>query len=149
MKHIMHIMLVEDNEGDIILAKEALQNSKIKNRVSVLQDGEKAINFFQHHDALGRKDSELPDLIILDINLPKVDGKDVLKEIKGNPRFRKIPVVMFTTSSDENDIAYSYANCANCYVTKPLNLDQYMQAIREIEDFWFKTVQLPSNQKND
>lgn len=149
MKHIMHIMLIEDNEGDIILAKEALQHSKIKNRISVLQDGEKAIDFFNNHDSLGRKDSELPDLIILDINLPKVDGKDVLKEIKGNPRFKKIPVVMFTTSSDESDISFSYANYANCYVTKPLNLDQYMQAIREIEDFWFQTVQLPSNKQND
>ncbi|CAN5789475.1 response regulator [soil metagenome] len=145
MKSTTHIMLVEDNEGDIVLAKEAFRQSKIKNILSVFEDGQKAIDFFKNYLAAEVKNFELPDLIMLDINLPKVDGKAVLKEIKTNPEFSKIPVVIFSTSNAASDIDYAYANCANCYVMKPIDLDDYMQAIKEIESFWFKTVQLPTS----
>ncbi len=145
MKTVMHIMLVEDNEGDIVLAKEAFFHSKMENIISVFNDGQKAIDFFNDHLTGKSNGADLPDLIMLDINLPKVDGKAVLKEIKTNPAFSKIPVVIFSTSNAVSDIDYAYANCANCYVTKPLDLDEYMQAVREIEDFWFKTVKLPSS----
>lgn len=141
MKDI-HILLVEDNEGDIVLTKEALSDAKIKNKVSVAKDGEAAIDFV--NERLDKDESLLPDLILLDINLPKVDGKEVLHYLKNNPFLKKIPVVMLTTSSSELDVVESYNNYANCFITKPVDFNKFFEVVRMIEDFWITIVKLPS-----
>lgn len=137
----IHILLVEDNEGDILLTIEALSDGKIVNQVSVVKDGHDAILFLeksgQYADAL------LPDLILLDVNLPKKNGHEVLKWIKTHDAFKKIPVVMLTTSSAERDILLSYQYHANCYITKPVELDDFMEVVTSIENFWVHIVQLP------
>ena len=131
MKDI-HILLVEDNEGDIVLTKEALSDAKIKNKVSVARDGDEAIRFVNK----GLNDpSFLPDLILLDINLPKVDGKEVLQYLKTTASLKKIPVVMLTTSSSELDVRDSYNNYANCFITKPVDFNKFFEVVRMIEDF--------------
>ena len=140
MKNI-HILLVEDNEGDVVLTKEALSDAKIKNKVSVAKDGEEAIRFVN----AGLEEVEnLPDLILLDINLPKVDGKEVLHYLKNNPALKKIPVVMLTTSSSELDVIDSYNNYANCFITKPVDFNKFFEVVRMIEDFWITIVKLPT-----
>ena len=141
MKRI-HILLVEDNEGDIILTREALFDAKIDNQVSVVRDGEQAINFL--NDAAKNDVTLLPDLILLDINLPKIDGKEVLLYIKTDPALKKIPVVMLTTSSSEMDINDAYSNHANCFITKPVDLNKFFGVVRMIEDFWITIVKLPA-----
>ncbi|MDB5248058.1 MAG: two-component system response regulator [Segetibacter sp.] len=141
MKNI-HILLVEDNEGDIILTQEALSDAKIKNKVSVSRDGEEAISYL--NKALEDPEELLPDLILLDINLPKIDGKEVLHYIKTTPSFKKIPVVMLTTSSSELDVVDSYNNYANCFISKPVDLNKFFDVVRMIEDFWITIVKLPS-----
>lgn len=140
MKDI-HILLVEDNEGDIILTKEALSDAKIKNKISVARDGEAAIRFV---NAGLTDEDQLPDLILLDINLPKVDGKEVLHYLKNNVGLKKIPVVMLTTSSSELDVIDSYNNYANCFITKPVDFNKFFEVVRMIEDFWITIVKLPS-----
>lgn len=142
MKDI-HILLVEDNEGDIVLTKEALSDAKIKNKVSVAKDGEEAIRFVNAGLVNNGEDS-LPDLILLDINLPKVDGKEVLHYLKTTPSLKKIPVVMLTTSSSEMDVIDSYNNYANCFITKPVDFNKFFEVVRMIEDFWITIVKLPS-----
>lgn len=138
----IHILLVEDNEGDIWLTLEALHQAKINNNVSVVRDGEEALSFLnkqgKHLSALA------PDLILLDINLPKIDGKEVLASIKNDDHLKQIPVVMLTTSSAEKDIMESYKSHANCYITKPVDLDQFIQVVHTIKNFWLTTVQLPA-----
>lgn len=139
-----HILLVEDNEGDIVLTKEALADAKIKNKVSVSRDGEEAINYLNR--AVQYPDGLFPDLILLDINLPKVDGKEVLHYIKNSPELRKIPVVMLSTSSSEVDISDSYNNYANCFISKPVDFDRFFDVVKMIEDFWITVVQLPTKE---
>jgi CheY-like chemotaxis protein len=134
--------LVEDNEGDIVLTKEALSDAKIKNKVTVRRDGEEAIAFL--NTALENAEEFLPDLILLDINLPKIDGKEVLYYIKNSPDLKRIPVVMLTTSSSELDVADSYNNFANCFITKPVDLNKFFDVVRMIEDFWITVVKLPT-----
>lgn len=141
MKDI-HILLVEDNEGDIVLTKEALSDAKIKNKVSVAKDGEEAIRFV--NSGLDDPAEFLPDLILLDINLPKVDGKEVLHYLKSNPATKKIPVVMLTTSSSDVDVKDSYNNYANCFITKPVDFNKFFEVVRMIEDFWITIVKLPT-----
>jgi CheY-like chemotaxis protein len=141
MKDI-HILLVEDNEGDIILTKEALSDAEIKNKVTVAKNGEDAIQFVNF--GLTDRPELLPDLILLDINLPKVDGKEVLQYLKNNPSLRKIPVVMLTTSSSERDVVDSYNNYANCFITKPVDFNKFFDVVRMIEDYWITIVKLPS-----
>jgi two-component system, chemotaxis family, response regulator Rcp1 len=141
MKDI-HILLVEDNEGDIILTQEALTDAKIKNKVSVARDGEEAINNL--NKAADEGGTELPDLILLDINLPKIDGKEVLQHIKGSHALKKIPVVMLTTSSSELDIVDAYNHHANCFITKPVDLNKFFEVVKMIEDFWITIVRLPT-----
>lgn len=141
MKEI-HILLVEDNEGDIVLTKEALSDAKIKNKVSVARDGEEALNYL--NNAFEDAEALIPDLILLDINLPKVDGKEVLHYIKNTKRLKKIPVVMLSTSSNELDVADSYNNYANCFITKPVDFNKFFEVVKMIEDFWITIVKLPS-----
>jgi chemotaxis family two-component system response regulator Rcp1 len=140
MKEI-DILLVEDNEGDIILTLEALKEGKLKNLVEVARDGEIAMNMLLKVAPYERQVT--PDLILLDINLPKLDGIEVLNQIKTHPSLKRIPVIMLTTSSAEADILKSYNNYANCYISKPVSLANFMEVIASIEDFWVSLVQLP------
>ena len=137
----VHILLVEDNEGDIILTLEAFNDVKLKNTVSVVRDGEEAVQYLNREGSF--QDAIPPDFILLDINLPKMDGKEVLAYIKNHEHFKTIPVVMLTTSSSEKDIKDSYNAFANCYITKPLDFEKFIQVIRSIEEFWISIVQLP------
>ncbi len=137
----IHILLVDDNEGDILLTLEALTEAKIINKISVARDGAEALHFLNNEHQY--RDSEKPDLILLDINLPRMDGTEVLAIIKNDPALRRIPVIMLTTSSSEKDILASYDNHANCYITKPVDLDRFMDVIRTVEDFWISIVKLP------
>jgi CheY-like chemotaxis protein len=137
----IHILLVDDNEGDILLTREALEDARIVNRISIAHDGVEAIRFLKKK--LPFEDCDRPDLILLDINLPKMNGTEVLTIIKSDPDLKRIPVIMLTTSSAEKDIIASYDNYANCYITKPVDLDRFMDVVRTIEDFWISIVKLP------
>jgi CheY-like chemotaxis protein len=137
----VHILLVEDNEGDILLTTEALEEFKICNQLSVVRNGKLALDFIQKKEEF--KDAERPDIIILDINLPLKNGVEVLEVIKSNSETKSIPVVMLTTSSSETDIVKSYANHANAFITKPVDVVDFLKAIMGIEDFWLNIVQLP------
>ncbi len=139
--HSIHILLVEDNEGDIVLTLEALAEAKLKNEVTVVRDGAEALDYLAERKLTPHL---LPDLILLDINLPKIDGKEVLLAIKTDDLLRKIPVVMLTTSSSELDIKDSYNYHANCFITKPVDLNKFFNVVRIIEDFWVTIVKLPS-----
>jgi CheY-like chemotaxis protein len=135
------ILLVEDNLGDARLAREALKDSKIKNHLDIVSDGEQAIKFLNKEEQFSK--APRPDLILLDLNLPKKDGREVLKEIKESEEFKRIPVVVLTTSKAEEDILKSYNLHANCYITKPIDLDQFMKVVKSIENFWLSIVILP------
>lgn len=139
----IHILLVEDNEGDIILTMEALKEGKVSNKISIARDGEQAIEFLNKQGVYNQV--ERPDLILLDINLPRIDGKEVLIYIKNNQQLKAIPVVMLTTSTSENDILESYENYANCFISKPMDLDKFFEMVKKIENFWISIVQLPQN----
>lgn len=142
---IINILLVEDNPGDIRLTQEVLKEGKIRNSLSIVTDGEEAISFLkkvgQYRDAI------TPDLILLDLNLPKKDGREVLIEIKGDPKLVSIPVIVLTTSDAEKDIISTYANHANAFITKPVDFNQFITVIRAIENFWLTIVKLPPKQK--
>ena len=137
----VHILLVEDNEGDVVLTLEALREAKLKNKISVVRDGEQALEFLYRKGTYTGE--EPPQLILLDINLPKMDGKEVLNRVKTDADLKKIPVIILTTSSSEKDILEAYNNHANCYITKPVDLDKFIAVIHTIEDFWISIVQLP------
>lgn len=141
----IHIILVEDNEGDIVLTTEALEEGKIANSLSVVREGQEAINYLEKNE--GFEDAVTPDLVLLDINLPKINGHKVLKHIKSSKKLKYIPVVMLSTSSDEVDILNSYKNHSNCYITKPVDINDFIKVISTIEDFWISIVQLPSKVK--
>lgn len=141
---IIDILLVEDSPGDVRLTQEVLKEGKIKNKLSVVMDGEEAILFLKK---IGKfKNVSTPDLILLDLNLPKKDGREVLAEIKNDPNFSSIPVVVLTTSDAEKDIIGSYASHANAFITKPVDFNQFVTVVRAIEDFWLTIVKLPKKQ---
>ena len=135
------ILLVEDNPGDIRLTQAALEEAKVSNSMIVARDGEEALAVLRREGPHG--DAPRPDLILLDLNLPKKDGREVLGEIKGDSRFRRIPVVILTTSQAEQDIMESYDLYANCYITKPVDLDKFIGVVKSVEDFWLSVVKLP------
>jgi len=135
------ILLVEDNPGDVRLTIEALRDSKVQNQLNVVRDGVEALSFLRREGAF--VNAVRPDLILLDLNLPRKDGREVLAEIKADARLRTIPVVILTTSRAEQDILRSYELQANCYITKPVDLDQFITVVKSIEDFWFSVVKLP------
>jgi chemotaxis family two-component system response regulator Rcp1 len=136
------ILLIEDNPGDVRLTREALNDSKISNTLTVVEDGVEALAFLRRE---GKYVNALrPDLVLLDLNMPRKDGREVLTEIKADARLSSIPVVVLTTSEAEEDILRSYDLHANCYVTKPVNLDQFIKVIRSIERFWLTIVKLPA-----
>ena len=141
----VHILLAEDNEGDIVLTLEALEEGKMINTVDVVRDGKEAIDYL---NKTGRfKDAVTPDFVLLDINLPKKNGQEVLRYIKTNDILKHIPVIILTTSSSEKDIEQSYNNYANCYITKPVDMNEFINAILKVEDFWINIVKLPNSQK--
>ncbi len=137
----IHILLVEDNAGDVRLTREALKEGKVGNSLTVAPDGIEALAILRQE---GRYAHEArPDLILLDLNLPKKDGREVLAEIKDNPALKRIPVVVLTTSKAEEDILRTYDLHANCYITKPVDFDKFVSVVRSIDDFWLSVVRLP------
>jgi two-component system, chemotaxis family, response regulator Rcp1 len=147
MSNLVHaepidILLVEDNPGDVILTREALEESKVANRLYVVEDGVEAMDFLLRQGRFS--DVPHPDLILLDLNLPRKDGREVLAEIKRHERFRRIPVVILTTSDADEDILRAYNLHANCYITKPVVFEKFITVVKAIEDFWFTIVHLPS-----
>jgi len=135
------ILLVEDNPGDVRLTMEALKEGKILNEISVAEDGVEAIAYLRRAGKYAA--ATRPDLILLDLNLPKKDGREVLEEIKEDAELKTIPVVVLTTSAAERDILRAYNLHANCYITKPVDLEQFMRVVQTIEDFWLTIVKLP------
>ncbi|HKJ47328.1 MAG TPA: response regulator [Balneolales bacterium] len=138
----MKILLIEDNEADVRLTKEGIKEAKMLNDLYVVNDGIKAMDFLNHKGEF--EDMPVPDLILLDLNLPKKDGREVLEEIKKDPELKQIPVVILTTSEAEQDILKSYKLHANCYVTKPIGINQFVDVIKAIEGFWLTIVKLPN-----
>jgi CheY-like chemotaxis protein len=137
----IQILLVEDNPGDVRLAVEALRYMKVRNHLHVVQDGVEAMSFLRREGQY--VGIPRPDLVLLDLNLPRKDGREVLAEIKQDADLKRIPVVILTSSAAEQDILHAYNLYANCYVTKPLELEQFLRVIRSIEDFWLVVVKLP------
>ncbi len=135
------ILLVEDNPGDVLLTKEALKAGKMHNNLSVVSDGEQAMAFLRRESEY--KNAPRPDFILLDLNLPKKDGREVLAELKSDPDLKRIPVVVLTTSKAEEDIIRSYNLHANCYITKPVGLEKFIEVVRTLENFWLEIVKLP------
>ncbi|MDI6724042.1 MAG: response regulator [Methanobacterium sp.] len=135
------ILLVEDNPADIRLIKEVFKDTDSNNEIYVVKDGVDALNFLNKKAGFG--DAPKPDIILLDLNLPRKDGREVLKEIKENDNFKYIPIVVLTTSSSKEDVIKTYGNHANCYITKPVDFDRFLKVIRSIEDFWLKMIELP------
>lgn len=138
----VEILLVEDNEGDVGLVEEVFQEAKIRNNLHIAEDGEEAMLFLRKDRQFS--DVPRPDIILLDLNLPLKDGREVLKEIKEDDDLKRIPVVVLTTSKAEEDILKSYDLHANSYISKPVDFDQFIKVIKSIEDFWLDVVKLPS-----
>ncbi len=140
-----HIMLVEDNEGDIVLTQEVFKNSGLLYPLSVARDGEEALDFLYKRNKFEKV--ERPDLILMDINIPKINGKEILASIKNDHELKTIPVIMLTTSSSQDDILDSYKNHANCFITKPLNLEDFVETIGQIKNFWFSIATIVNTKK--
>jgi two-component system response regulator len=139
----IQVLLVEDDPGDELMTREAFEDNKINNTLHVVRDGQEALDFLYRNGAYG--DAPRPDLILLDLNLPKYDGRQVLQRIKSDEELAHIPVVVLTTSSAEEDILRSYRLHANAYVTKPVDLNQFIAAVRQIDEFFVSVVKLPRN----
>jgi two-component system, chemotaxis family, response regulator Rcp1 len=139
------ILLMEDSEGDVRLVQEALKEGKLHNRLFIVRDGVDGMDFLLKHGKY--QAAERPDLILLDLNMPKKDGREVLGEIKESEDLKRIPVVILTTSSSEIDILKTYNLHANCYIVKPLDLDEFIRVVRSIESFWLSIVKLPIGEK--
>ncbi|MBN1473606.1 MAG: response regulator [Syntrophaceae bacterium] len=140
-RKLIDILLVEDNPGDVTLIKEALKEGQSLNKLTVLADGETALAFLRREGSY--KQAPRPDLILLDLNMPRKDGREVLAAIKTDPELKNIPIIVLTSSEAQQDITNAYNMQANCYITKPVDLKQYFDVIKLIEDFWLKTVKLP------
>ena len=137
----INILLIEDNEGDIVLTKEAFEDSKLINKIHVIKDGKEAIRFFE---TLDETMPDKPNLVLLDVNLPKVSGHEILKFIKNHEKHGSIPVIMLTTSAAEKDIMECYKNHVNCYITKPIDIGDFIKAMTKVEDFWINIVSVPA-----
>lgn len=137
----IEILLVEDNPGDVRLTIEGLNEGKVRNNLHVARDGVEALSFLRREGEFSN--AVRPDLILLDLNLPRKDGREVLSDIKSDPKLKTIPVVVLTTSRAEQDVLHSYQLQANCYITKPVDLEQFIAVVKSIEDFWLTVVTLP------
>ncbi len=144
-RHPIEILLVEDDPGDVRLTREALEEGKVRNTLTVARDGVEALEILRREGPHAK--APRPDVILLDLNLPRMDGREVLKAIKSDEKLRRIPVVVLTTSSAEEDVARSYDLQANCYVTKPIDLDQFMKVVKTIGEFWLEVARLPQDQR--
>ncbi len=142
---MMHILLVEDNPGDIRLTQEAFKEGEVLKTLHVVKDGVEALNFLRKKGEYA--DVPTPDIILLDLNLPRKDGREVLAEVKSDDLLRFIPVIVLTTSDSDQDITKAYSLYANCFITKPVDLEQFIFIIRQIEIFWFQVIKLPNVQK--
>ena len=140
----IELLLVEDSEPDVRLTIEALREAKVKNRLWVVDDGVEAIDFLRRQGK--HADAPRPDLILLDLNLPRKDGRQVLKEIKNDDSLKRIPVVILTTSKSEEDVLRAYDLHANCYITKPVDFNRFMEVVKSIETFWLTVVRLPDEE---
>ena len=141
MGETIKVLLVEDDPGDVELTRESLDEFKIRIKLHVVEDGEEAMAYLRKEEPWA--DAATPDLIILDLNLPKKSGREVLAEVKADSRFKHIPVVVLTTSDSQDDIGRMYALGANCYITKPIGLGQFARVVHAIQNFWFTIVKLP------
>jgi CheY-like chemotaxis protein len=137
----IEVLLVEDDPGDVLMTREAFEEHKVRNRLSVVSDGAEALAYVRREGEFA--DATRPDLILLDLNLPKRDGREVLKELKADPDLREIPIVVLTTSSAESDVLASYQLHANAYVTKPVDFERFILAVKQIDDFFISLVKLP------
>lgn len=138
----IHVLLVEDDPGDVLMTREAFEENKVANNLSVVSDGEAAMAFLRKQGEYA--DAPTPDLVLLDLNLPRMDGREVLAAMKGDEELRRIPVVVLTTSEAEEDVLRSYSLHANAYVTKPVDFERFIQVVRKIDDFFVQVVRLPS-----
>lgn len=138
----IEVLLVEDDPGDILLIREAFEYNKVHNNLHVVNDGEQALDFLRREGEYG--DALRPDLVLLDLNLPRKDGREVLADVKGDPALRTIPIVVLTTSEAEEDVLKSYQLHANAYVTKPVDFERFVSIVRQIDDFFVSVVRLPS-----
>ncbi len=138
----VEVLLVEDNPGDIRLTQEALKESTLRVHLNVAKDGVEALSFLRHSEPFA--DAPKPDLILLDLNLPRKNGREVLSEVKADPELKRIPVLVMTTSRDRQDVAGAYQLNANCYIAKPVDLDAFLHIVKSIEEFWLRTATLPS-----
>ncbi len=139
----INILLIEDNPGDIRLIRESLRENKFLAELKAITDGEEAIKYLT--EIKNSTTEDLPDIILLDLNLPKKDGREVLKEIKEDNKLKNIPVIILTSSKAEEDISKSYQNHANCYISKPVDLDNFIKVMKSLENFWLTVVKLPRN----
>ena len=139
----IEVLLVEDNPGDVRLTEEALKEGKLAVHLTVARDGLEATEILYQRNC--HANAKRPDLILLDLNLPKIDGRQVLQEIKNDPKLLRIPVVVLTTSEADSDILTTYGSHANCYITKPVDMDRFVDIVKLLEEFWFTIVKLPSH----
>ena len=137
----IQILLVEDNPGDVRLTVEALRDAKVANELHVVGNGEEAIDFLRQQGK--HVDAPRPDIVLLDLNLPRLDGRDVLSDIKSDPSLATIPIIVLTSSTAEADIQRSYELHANCFISKPVDFSEFLSAVRSLEGFWLKIVRLP------
>lgn len=138
---LIEILLVEDNEGDVRLTREALKEGRIRNRLHVASDGEQALAFLRREE--GYVDAPRPDLVLLDLNLPRLDGRELLSIVKQDPQLKRIPVVVLTSSRAEQDLLRAYDLFANCFISKPVEFEEFISVVRSIENFWLSIVVLP------
>jgi CheY-like chemotaxis protein len=138
---IIDVLLVEDDPGDVLMTREAFEDNKLRNRLSVVSDGVSALAFLRKEGE--HADAPTPDLVLLDLNLPKMDGREVLQALKADANLRSIPVVVLTTSEAEEDVVRSYSLHANAYVTKPVDFDRFIEVVRQIDEFFVEVVRLP------
>lgn len=143
--HAFEILLVEDNPGDVFLTQEAFREGQFEHRLSVAEDGEQALRFLRREGSY--KNAPRPDLILMDLNLPKKDGREVLAEVKSDPGLKHIPVIVLTMSEADQDVTRAYKLHANCYLTKPIEMENFLKMIRSVEDFWLSIARLPDNGK--
>ncbi|HKP74126.1 MAG TPA: response regulator [Longimicrobiaceae bacterium] len=143
---VVELLLVEDSPGDVELTREALDEAKVRNRLSVVPDGVEALAFLRREGPY--RDAPRPDLVLLDLNLPRMGGREVLAEIKADPALRTVPVVVLTTSQAERDVLAAYRLHANAYIVKPVDLDQFLGVIRSVEGFWLAVVKLPPEERD-
>jgi CheY-like chemotaxis protein len=141
----VEILLIEDNPGDVRLTIEALKDCKIVNNLNVVENGLIALEYLRHEGEY--KDKQLPDLILLDLNIPKINGHEVLTEIKTDKKLKVIPVVILTSSSSDEDILKTYELHANCFITKPVNIEQFVKVVQSVGEFWFSIVKLPQDEE--